>query len=207
MESDLSALVRLDKSQARPASEVLARAFNDDPELIRFVTEPGKRQELLRSMFRMVLSHAVGHGEVYATSPAMEGIAIWLPSGLPDITFWEALRGGGLALLFKGGWNFMRRMKKDEDFIRRLRQRLAPSPHWYLALLGVDPKFQGKGYASRLLKPMLKRLDAEKLPCYLETSIEEYVPIYQRFGFKLIQEAVLPGSDSRMWVMLREKSG
>jgi ribosomal protein S18 acetylase RimI-like enzyme len=204
MESDLGGLIRLEKGQVEPASEVLARAFNDDPTLIRFVTEPGKRQGLLRSMFRMVLSHAVGHGEIYATSPEMEGIAIWLPSGLPDISLWEALRGGGLALLFKGGWEFMRRMKQDEDFIKRLRQRLAPSPHWYLAVLGVDPKFQGKGYASRLLKPMLKRLDAEKLPCYLETSIEEYVLIYQHFGFKAIQEAVLPGSGSQMWAMLRD---
>jgi ribosomal protein S18 acetylase RimI-like enzyme len=207
MEPDLGSLIRLEKSQVKLASEVLPRAFNDDPDLIRFVTEPGKRQELLRSMFRMVLSHAVGHGEVYATSPAMEGIAIWLPSGLPDITFWEALRGGGLTLLFKGGWGFMRRMKKDEDFIKRLRQRLAPNPHWYLAVLGVAPKFQGKGYASRLLKPMLKRLDAEKLPCYLETSIEEYVPIYQHFGFKVVYETVLPGSGSQMWAMLREEGG
>jgi GNAT superfamily N-acetyltransferase len=207
MKLDLGGLIRLQKEQVKSASEVLARAFDDDPTLIRFVAQPRKRQEILRAMFRMVISHAVGHGEVYAVSPKMEGIAVWLPSGAPTITFWEAVRGGGLALIFKGGWDFMRRMKQDEDFVRQLRQRLAPNPHWYLAILGVDPKFQGKGYASRLLKPMLKGLDEEKLPCYLETSIEEYVPIYQRFGFKLIQEAVLPGSDSRMWVMLREKSG
>jgi len=183
---------------------VLARAFADDPVLIRFVTEPGRRAELLRSMFRMVLSHAVLKGEVYAVSPKMEGVAIWLPSGVPEITLWEALRGGGLTLLFKGGMEFMRKMKQDEDFAHQLRQRLAPTPHWYLAVLGVDPQFQGKGCASRLLKPMLARLDAEKLPAYLETSTEEYVPMYQHFGFKLLQEAMMPGSGTKMWVMLRE---
>jgi len=203
MSSDLSSLIRLEEGQVKPASQVLARAFADYPELIRFVTEPGKRQELLRSMFSTVLSHAVGYGEVYATSPAMEGIAIWLPSGLPDITFWETLRSGGLALLFKGGWEFMRRMKQDGDFIKSLRRRLAPTPHWYLAVLGVAPEFQGKGYASRLLRPMLARLDVEKLPAYLETSIEDYVPIYQHFGFRVVQEAVLPGSGAKMWAMLR----
>ena len=204
MELDSGGLIRLEKSQARPASEVLARAFTDDPQLIRFVTEPRRRVELLRSMFRMVLGHAVLHGEVYAVSPKMEGIAIWLPSGVPDITFWEMLRGGGLTLLFKGGWEFLRKMKQDEDFAHELRWRLAPTPHWYLAVLGVDPKFQGQGCASRLLKPMLAQLDAEKLPAYLETSTEEYVPIYRHFGFKVIQEAVLPGSGTKMWVMLRE---
>jgi len=204
MESDSGGLIRLEKGQARPAGEVLARAFNDDPALIRFVTEPRKRVELLRSMFRMVVSHAVLKGEVYAVSPKMEGVAIWLPSGVPEITLWEALRGGGLTLLFKGGMEFMRKMKQDEDFAHQLRQRLAPTPHWYLAVLGVDPQFQGKGCASRLLKPMLARLDAEKLPAYLETSTEEYVPMYQHFGFKLLQEAMMPGSGTKMWVMLRE---
>jgi GNAT superfamily N-acetyltransferase len=191
----------------KSASEVLARAFNDDPMLIRFVTEPGKRQKLLRSMFRMMLSHAVGHGEVYAASPQMEGIAIWLPSGLPDTTFWEALRGGGLMLPFRGGWRFMRRMKRDEDFIKSLRRKLAPTPHLYLAVLGVAPEFQGKGYASRLLRPVLKKLDAEKMPCYLETSVEEYVPLYRHFGFKVVHETEMPGSGSPMWAMLRDKGG
>jgi ribosomal protein S18 acetylase RimI-like enzyme len=204
MPSELSSLTRLEEGQIKPASQVLARAFLDDPGIIQFVTEPGRRQELLRSMFSTVLSQAVGHGEVYATSPAMEGIAIWLPSGIPDITFWEALRGGGLSLIFKGGWEFMRKMKQDGDFIKSLRQRLAPTPHWYLAVLGVAPEFQGKGCASRLLRPMLARLDAEKLPAYLETSTEDYAPMYRHFGFRVVQEAVLPGSGSKIWAMLRE---
>ena len=95
-------------------------------------------------------------------------------------------------------------MMKDDDFASKLRKRLAPFPHWYLAVLGVDPRFQGKGCASKLLKPMLARLDAENLPCYVETSTEKYVLIYQHFGFRVIHEAVLPGSGSKIWVMLRK---
>jgi ribosomal protein S18 acetylase RimI-like enzyme len=205
VESELSGLIRLERSQVKPASQVLARTFSNDPELIQFVTEPGRRQELLRAMFRMTLIQAVGHGEVYAVSPAMEGIAIWLPSGVPDITFWEALFGGGLTFLFKGGWEFTRKMKQDGDFIKSLRLRLAPTPHWYLAVLGVEPEFQGKGCASRLLRPMLARLDTEKLPTYLETETEGYVPLYRHFGFEVIKETAMPASGTKIWAMLREK--
>lgn len=204
MESDLGALIRLQKWQVEPASEVLSRAFIDDPGLVRLVPELLKRAELLRSLFRMSLNHGILHGEVYAVSPGMEGIAMWFPSEASGVTLWTLIRCGGLALLFRVGWKFLRKMRQDEDFISELRQRLAPFPHWYLAVLGVDPKFQGKGYASRLLKPMLARLDAAKMPCYVETSTEEYVLIYQHFGFKVIYEAVLPGSGSKMWAMLRE---
>lgn len=198
-------LIRLSKGQVKPASEVLARAFVDDPELVPLVPEPPKRMELLHSLFQMALDHAIEHGEVYAVSPKMEGIAVWLPSGVPEMTLWTIMRHGGLRLLFKVSWRLLRKMRQDENFARELRRRLAPTPHWYLAVLGVDPKFQGKGYASHLLKPMLARLDAEKLPAYLETSIEEYVSIYQHFGFEVVEEGVMPGSGSKMWAMLKKK--
>ena len=217
MESDLGGLIRLEKGQIERASEVLSRAFRDDPELLNFIPDPQNRQRLLLSMFRVALAHALRHGEVYAVSPAFEGVAVWLHSGAPEISLWTLLRGGGLGLLFKTRWEFlrnlktfwgfMRKMQEDDDFARELRRRLAPFDHWYLSVLGVDPEFQGKGYASKLLKPMLARLDAENLPCYVETNIKEYVDIYQHFGFKVIQEAVLPGSDSKMWVMIRGKGG
>ena len=219
MASGLGSLIRLQKGQVEPASEVLSRAFIDDPELRQLALEPRERAELLRLLFRMTLSHEIFHGEVYAISPDMEGIAIWLPSGAPKITLWTLLRCGGLTPLFKvswqslwrmkqkARWKFVWQMKQDEDFAFKLRQRLAPTPHWYLAVLGVDPRFWGRGYASRLLKPMLARLDAEKLPCYVETDIAGYVSIYQHFGFRVIHEAVLPGTASKMWAMLREKGG
>ena len=207
MESGLGGLIRLQKSQVELASEVLSRAFIDDPELLRFVPKPHKREELLRSLFRMSLNHGIRRGEVYAVSPQMEGIAMWFPSGVPDITLWTMIRCSGLGLPFRAGWEFLRKMKQDEAFALKLRQRLGPTPHWYLAVLGVDPRFQGKGYSRRLLQPMLDRLDTENLPCYVETSTEEYVQIYQRFGFRVVCETVLPGSGSQMWAMLRDKGG
>ncbi len=206
MTSDSTA-IRLEKGQIERASQVLSRAFRDDPELLSFVPDSQKRQKLLLSMFRVSLNHALGHGEVYAVSPAIEGVAVWLPSDAPEISLWTLLRGGGLGLLFRAGWGFLRKMKEDDNFARRLRRQLAPFDHWYLAVLGVDPELQGRGYASRLLKPVLARLDREKMPAYLETSIEDYVPMYGHFGFKVIKEEMLPGSGAKMWVMLRDKKG
>ena len=207
MASDLDGLIRLQKWQVKSASEVLSRAFIDDPELVQFIPEQHKRAKLLPSLFRMTLCHGILHGEVYVASPDMAGIAMWLPSGASDITLWTVIRCGGLTLLFKTSWKFLWNMKQDDDFASKLRKRRAPFSHWYLAVIGVAPEFQGKGYASKLLRPMLKRLDAANLPCYVETTIEEYVPIYQHFGFKVIHEAIMPGGGSKMWAMLRDKDG
>ena len=35
-------------------------------------------------------------------------------------------------------------------------------PHWYLAIMGVDPQWQGKGIGSKLMQPALETLDAER---------------------------------------------
>jgi GNAT superfamily N-acetyltransferase len=199
--------IMLEKEQIKPASEVLSRAFRDDPELLGFIPDASKRQRLLLAMFRVALHHAIEKGEVYAVSPAIEGVAVWLPWNVPEISFWRLVRGGGLGLLFRGGWRFLRKMQKDEDFARELRQRLAPFPHWYLAVLGVDPEFQGRGLASRLLRPRLARLDRERLPAYLETTIKGYVALYRHFGFEVVREETLPGSGVKMWVMVRGKGG
>ena len=197
--------VMLEKKQIKPASEVLSRAFRDDPELLSFVPDASKRQRLLRDLFHVAVGHAIEKGEVYAASPAIEGVAVWLPWNTPEISFWTLVRGGGLGLLFRGGWGLLNRMKADEDFAHELRKRLAPFPHWYLAALGVDPDFQGQGFASRLLRPRLARLDRERLPAYLETTIRDYVSLYNHFGFEVVKEETLPGSGTRMWVMVRGK--
>ena len=59
--------------------------------------------------------------------------------------------------------------------------------HYYLGVLGVDPICQGRSYATRLLAPVLARADAEGTLCYLESSKASNIPIYERFGFKLVE--------------------
>jgi ribosomal protein S18 acetylase RimI-like enzyme len=68
-------------------------------------------------------------------------------------------------------------------------------PHWYLAMIGVDPVRQGQGLGSALLKKGLERCDADGLPAYLESSNPKNVPLYERHGFEvmgLIQPADFP---------------
>jgi len=39
---------------------------------------------------------------------------------------------------------------------------------------------------------------------YLEASLEKNVKYYEKFGFKLIKEALIPETDVNLWFMLRE---
>lgn len=57
-----------------------------------------------------------------------------------------------------------------------------------------------------LVKAALSRIDEEHLPCYLDTEEEENVSLYQRYGFRVVEELTIPGTNIRLWAMLREKS-
>ncbi len=65
-------------------------------------------------------------------------------------------------------------------------------PHWYLAIIGVDPGRQGYGVGAALLRSRLRRCDQEGLPAYLESSKRGNVPLYQHFGFHVAATLGLP---------------
>ena len=91
-------------------------------------------------------------------------------------------------------------------FVDTLHRKLVPYPHWYLQIIGVDPAYQGLGFSSRLLRPMLARIDRERMPCYLETEVVRNVTIYRRFGFEVVSEDKLPGTEVATFAMLRKAS-
>jgi ribosomal protein S18 acetylase RimI-like enzyme len=70
--------------------------------------------------------------------------------------------------------------------------------------IGIAPQFQGKGYANKLLRPMLSRIDDDGLPCYLETVDEQNVSFYEHFGFKIVDKSNVPETTLINWAMLRE---
>ena len=76
-------------------------------------------------------------------------------------------------------------------------------PHWYLPMIGTDPTKQGKGYGSMLMQHALLQCDRENKPAYLESSNPKNIPLYKRFGFKVIGE-IQVGSSPPLFPMYRE---
>jgi GNAT superfamily N-acetyltransferase len=62
-----------------------------------------------------------------------------------------------------------------------------PEPSWYLSLIGVDPRHQGRGYGGALLRTWLDEVDAQSAAAYLETDRAELVPFYAGSGFRCVR--------------------
>ena len=88
-----------------------------------------------------------------------------------------------------------------EDFFGR---KHPTESHYYLYAIGARQGFQGRGIGSQLMQAGLGKVDADRMPAYLESSKESNVPFYQRFGFELVEECSPGKGCPPMWRMWRE---
>lgn len=198
-------IIRLTREQAETAIEVLEAAFLNYPSLKYYFPDDPARKRITRYFVSYPVYTGIKYGLAYAVSPALEGVAVWMPPGSYPLSFWQSLRSVPLSVYWgfgRYGGNLMRQLGQHVDSVH---SRLAGLPHWYLYILGVKPELKGKGYSSRLLKPMLRKIEETGLPCYLETLDEYNVNIYEHLGFTVIDRSTVPGTDLVNWAMLRKK--
>ena len=197
-------IITLDKTQIKAAGDVLGRALKDDPVSVYDIPDKEKRHAVIKYVFQMTSCLGVKYGETHATSPNLEGIAVWLP--YINKKFKLIINIGCLlnAKFYKLGRQAAKRIKPIEEYNTKVHREFAPGDHWYLQTLGVEPAHQGKGYGSLLMKYMLEKIDnTNPLPVFLETSTEINVKFYKRFGFEVVREEIIPETNVKQWYLLR----
>jgi len=187
------------------AGDVLAQACCNDPLCV--YTEPVQDARL--GQFAWLFSQLVRDGSLqggvytYTSGGRLDGVAVWMPceGGEPtaEAGVWSEM--GQMEQNF--GPEAARRFTKTYRSFEHIHSLWMPSPHWYLALLGVAPARQRQGIGGALLRPVLERADQAGLPCYLETFVFDNVPFYQRHGFRVVQVGIELQSQVRYWAMKR----
>ena len=199
-EMDGSDVRKLHDRDVPRIAKALARAFEDDPVMTWIFRNDSERLTRLESMFAFFLRRIwLRHDECYAPD-GLFGAALWLPPGKWHLSLPAQLSlvpgmlrvmGGSLPR----GFQVVQLMEKHHP---------REPPHYYLPTLGVEPEFQGRGFGSALLQPVLGRCDAERLPAYLESSKWRNVVLYERHGFRVVEELNLPKGGPPVWRMWRE---
>jgi ribosomal protein S18 acetylase RimI-like enzyme len=204
MVADVNNPIRLTKAQLKAVSMMLDRTFENYPLHVAFIPDESERKKKSRYFLEFFVRYVLLHGDIYATSPKLEAVIMWLPSEKADFTVWRMIRSGLLLYIFSIGIKTILRMMSVGDYMTSIHKKYAPFRHLYGWYIGVSPEFQGKGYGSTLIKAMLARADREQLPCYGETHTEENVAMWQHYGFKVVHEGVIPGTEVTHWALLRK---
>jgi ribosomal protein S18 acetylase RimI-like enzyme len=190
------------RTDVRAGSQVLGRAFLDDPVMRWMLPDADLRRRKLHRLFDAVIRHrhlANGACEIASDGGQVVGAALWDPPGKWRHTRAEELRQMPPLLLAFGG-----ALRKGLGAAELMKKAHPEQPHWYLAVIGSDPAVRGKGFGQALMRSRLDRCDAEYAPAYLESSNPDNVPYYERFGFEVTGELTLPGHGPSLWPMWRQ---
>ena len=196
-------IVPLGSQDLDNASGVVAAAFFDYPMFTFYFPSPSRRARHLPWYLRNVLRCALRYGDVL-TTPEIAGVLFALPPGHTSLSIWEYVQNGFLLTPLVLGLGCYRRSMQCERFVDRTQNEIMGDlPHYYLWGAAVDPERQGEGIGSALMHAQLERVDAERMPVYLETHDRRNVGYYERYGFELVLEASIPKHGLPIWCMCR----
>jgi ribosomal protein S18 acetylase RimI-like enzyme len=185
--------------QIRPATAervpaiaaMLGRAFRDDP-IVRWPLLPTKNPAAqIARYFSFVDDVLAPLGMLWEAGEAA-GAALWIPPGTRLEEFDAASRPGIHTLTDPG---------KHDALWSWIESRIPREPLWFLDHIGVDPSRQGRGIGSALVELGLERSRRDGVGAYLETATSENVPYYERMGFRVVEEADVPGGGPHVWFM------
>jgi GNAT superfamily N-acetyltransferase len=133
-------------------------------------------------------------------------VAYWQSPGEEDISVSLKALGKLLPLLltrFPIGYYRASRANGVIPQTDALHKKHASKPHYYLDNLGVLPSAQGQGYSSRLIRPILARADEQGVMVYTDTVTPANVPLYEHFGFEMVEERRVAGTPITVFALLR----
>ena len=184
---------------------VLSRAFKDKEPFVWLVPDAARRAQWLPAFFTTTLTHVhppQQGGEVAVVGDVGTGWAIWSPPGAGKRPLRSRL-GAAVGTVRAVGLRELSDFGRRGTAVERALEAARPkAPHWYLAGLGVDPDWSGRGIGRALLSSGLVRSDHQGMPTYLE-CLEGLVPYYEQFGFELSGWIDMPEGTARQAAMWR----
>lgn len=186
-------------NDAGPISETLGRAFHDDPAMCHVLPDESTRPQKLPRLFRLMFKLGLPYGACDVTN-GFEAVALWRPPSQWHIPFYQYITNGAEFLNVFGGRGALHVM----TVMDHIEKQHPKEPHYYLQAIGTDPAKQGKGYGGVVMRRHLAVADEARMPCYLESSKDTNIPIYQSFGFEVTGEIRLPGGGPLIWPMWRK---
>ena len=183
-------------------AEIAADAYRDYP-LHNWFTNGKYDATASKLIMQISLKTMTEDAVIYADSEEMNGFAVWLPFGFTGSKTLPFLMNGGLQLILHSGPGIIGRLLTYETYAMNLKKAFTDNYDWYLYNLSIKKDAQGKGIASKLLRPMLGFCDDEKMVAYLETNKASNVGLYQHYGFDLMKEELIPKTPVTHYAMVR----
>jgi GNAT superfamily N-acetyltransferase len=188
-----------DSSRRAHIAEVIGRAFVTEP----MMTWPlgGRADDLEERCIRanaLFLEPLMGCGIVWETADGHGALVLVPPeqaeawdnanAHLENSTTYETDDGG----------------RRWERFWEWVAAKIPQEPLWHLDSVAVEPGWQGRGIGSALIEFAFEHVRESGVAIVLETGTPRNVPLYERLGFHVVEEADPPEGGPHVWFMRRD---
>ena len=190
------------KEELSAVAKVMAAAFSDDAS-IRYLLGGEKEGCGDWKYFLCVLKAIYGRCVMLSTDQCGKNLLILFPpqrKAVPTVPF---LLNGGIELCRSFGTGLFLRSLNYENNCQAVKKRCTTPDAWYCFCFVVSPPMQGQGIGSRLIRPVLRVLENNGIPLYLETHKTVNVDIYKHFGFEIVDMAAIPGTKVVQYSMMK----
>lgn len=203
-------------AQITSAAKLIQVAFDQDPYNLWVFDKPNFNHERnlasLKARCEWGIRNALFFVATDSDRPDADeviGVGMWMPpapadaaqswsSWLDDWTLWgKQIRNlvryqGRGGLITKRYWIWKEQQARAQKEIWT-----DPQGYYFCNIVVVKPGIQGQGIGKKLFEIVTKRADLENRKCYLESSRNvPNVQIYEKLGFKLIEEMRCQDVDS-----------
>lgn len=196
--------VRLVSERIDEAAAMMGRAAVNDPCLVYPLPDPVERARCVSVIMRMYLKLYLTKGEIWATPGPAAGAALWRPPAATKSTPEEMATAGMDEIAVALGPVAFSRFQDMLAGFAEVGASAPTRPCWYLAWICVEPAEQGRGIGGTLIREIAARADAEGAVCRLSNFVPGNLAIYNRLGFRVIDETTMSKTGLHVWTMERE---
>ncbi|MFF5175897.1 GNAT family N-acetyltransferase [Micromonospora sp. NPDC000089] len=186
-------------ADAEAVTSILAEAFMQDPVSGWIFPDEAERRRYHRDFFAPFVKLALEGGHIDVFGDNM-GAALWLPvDGAEHAEGEDDAVLTALAETIPGD-----PLKRFEALGEKMDAAHPQDPHAYLPFIGVDPRYHGQGVGGALIRYQLAELDKSGRAAYLEASCLRNAALYERLGFRPINEPITPADGPSLYPMWRD---
>ena len=193
---------KMNKDNVEKYAECAALAYNKYP-LFEYIMGKKSSYKMLKAIlapsFASVKDSVLG----ISNNENADAVAIFAPPKYKGSKFIPFMLNGGIKLMFIAPPSTFLRLMKYENHTMKLKKQYTNHESWYLYNVTVKPECQNNGYCSELLKPMFKYFDENGQDCYLETHSDLNIPLYEHYGFELLEANNIPRTKVKHYAMIR----
>ena len=163
-------------------------------------------KEALLRYLEFSIMEAKLYGELHIPNEHEYGISVW-SKPISDNLKKRKEREKKLFLSEHMSENSLDTYNNIVNFMSEKAEQYIENNFWYLSIVGILPKFQGKGLGPALVNPILRMTDDLGVPTYLETFTSRNMSFYERLGYKVVQSFKEPTTKADYWLMIRMPVG